>query len=69
MSLLEIDDGSMDFGGVHALDGVDLSISQGGLLGLIGPNGAGKTTLPRVLVGMSNYPSLVDKYLGIGAHA
>ena len=52
MSLLEIDDVSMDFGGVHALDGVDLSIAEGELLGLIGPNGAGKTTLLRVLVGV-----------------
>jgi ABC-type multidrug transport system ATPase subunit len=66
MNLLEIDDGSMDFGGMPALDCTDLSISQGGL---IGPNGAGKTTLSRVLVGMSNYPGLVDKYLGSGAHA
>jgi ABC-type multidrug transport system ATPase subunit len=69
MSMLEIDDGPMDFGGMPALDGADLSISQGGLLGLIGRNGAGKTTLPRLLVGMSNYPGLVDKHLGSGAHA
>ena len=52
MTLLEIDDVSMDFGGVHALDSVDLSIAKGELLGLIGPNGAGKTTLLRVLVGV-----------------
>jgi branched-chain amino acid transport system ATP-binding protein len=52
MSLLQIDDVSMDFGGVHALDGVDLSVAEGELLGLIGPNGAGKTTLLRVLVGV-----------------
>jgi branched-chain amino acid transport system ATP-binding protein len=52
MTLLEIDDVSMDFGGVRALDGVELSIAEGELLGLIGPNGAGKTTLLRVLVGM-----------------
>jgi branched-chain amino acid transport system ATP-binding protein len=51
MTLLEIDDVSMDFDGVHALDGVDLSVAEGELLGLIGPNGAGKTTLLRVLVG------------------
>ncbi len=52
MTLLEIDNVSMDFGGVHALDAVHLSIAEGELLGLIGPNGAGKTTLLRVLVGV-----------------
>jgi len=38
-------------GGVHALDGVDLSI-PGGIHGLLGPNGAGKTTLMRILAGI-----------------
>jgi ABC-2 type transport system ATP-binding protein len=37
------------FGEVKALDGVDLDVSRGTVLGLLGPNGAGKTTFVRVL--------------------
>jgi ABC-2 type transport system ATP-binding protein len=37
------------FGPVVALDGVDLELPTGGVLGLLGPNGAGKTTIVRIL--------------------
>lgn len=37
------------FGEVHALDGINLAVRQGSIVGLLGPNGAGKTTAVRVL--------------------
>jgi ABC-2 type transport system ATP-binding protein len=42
------------FGDVHALDGLDLAVPQGTVLGLLGPNGAGKTTAVRVLATLLN---------------
>ncbi len=43
---------SMSFGGVQALQNVDISLAAGTRLGLIGPNGSGKTTLLNVLSGV-----------------
>lgn len=45
MTSLVVDDLSMRFGGITALDGLSMSIDSGQICGLIGPNGAGKTTL------------------------
>jgi len=40
---------SKSYGTVRALDGVDLRVARGTVLGLLGPNGAGKTTIVRIL--------------------
>jgi len=40
---------SKSYGDVQALDGVDLDVRRGTVLGLLGPNGAGKTTVVRIL--------------------
>jgi ABC-2 type transport system ATP-binding protein len=52
------------FGGRTALDGLDLSITQGQLYGLAGPNGAGKTTLIRTLCGILRPDKGVATLLG-----
>jgi branched-chain amino acid transport system ATP-binding protein len=51
MTLLEARGLSKHFGGVHAVDGLDLVLEEGEVLGLIGPNGAGKTTAFNLLSG------------------
>jgi branched-chain amino acid transport system ATP-binding protein len=51
MSLLETRALSRSFGGLRAVDGVDLALRAGEILGIIGPNGAGKTTLFGLIAG------------------
>src|SRR5690349_880784 len=43
------------FGTTVAVDGVNLRVEQGRILGLIGPNGAGKTTALNAIVGLASY--------------
>jgi len=48
---LAVEDVTVDFGGLRALDNVTIRVRSGEVLGLLGPNGAGKTTLFNAIVG------------------
>ncbi len=52
MSLLALDDVTIRFGGLTAVDSLNLEVKQGEILALIGPNGAGKSTVFNLITGI-----------------
>jgi len=81
MSLLKLENLTKRFGGLVAVDHVDLAIDSGQMVGIVGPNGSGKTTLFNLISGMylpdeghitfdgreiSNLPPYKRAPLGIG---
>ncbi|MBQ6018560.1 MAG: ABC transporter ATP-binding protein [Clostridia bacterium] len=62
MSLLEIRNLGIVFGGLHAVEDFNLTLEKGELYGLIGPNGAGKTTVFNLLTGVYK-PTAGEFYL------
>src|SRR5579862_544129 len=55
MALIEAPGLHKNFGSTVALDGIELHVDEGGILGLIGPNGAGKTTALNAILGLTPY--------------
>jgi len=63
MAILEIKELAKDFGGLRALNRLDIDVNEGEILGLVGPNGSGKTTWINVVTGFlkPNAGSIVYK--------
>ena len=63
MALLEIENLSVEFpsqnGVMHAVDGVSLSLEEGGVLGIVGESGSGKSVTMMALMGLVAYPGRV----------
>ena len=51
--LLQLKDVRVHYGGVKALDGIDVAIDEGEIVALMGPNGAGKSTVLKVIFGLA----------------
>ena len=62
--LLEVDDVTLRFGGVVALNEISFEIYEGEILGMIGPNGAGKTTCFNVMTGVYKPTSGTIRFRG-----
>jgi branched-chain amino acid transport system ATP-binding protein len=52
MDLIKAEKATMDFGGVRAVNNVDMVVKQKQILGIIGPNGSGKTTFFNIMTGI-----------------
>jgi branched-chain amino acid transport system ATP-binding protein len=63
--LLEVDNVTIRFGGLTALEGINFDIKEGEILGLIGPNGAGKTTCFNVMTGVYQATSGQVRFDGV----
>ena len=63
--MLELEGLTKHFGGVRAVDGVDLTVARGEILGLIGPNGSGKSTIVNLICGL--FPPTAGRVVFDGA--
>jgi len=69
MNLIALDDVSVRFGDVRALEGVTMNVERGDFIALLGPNGSGKTTLLRTLHGLLKHSGRRSVSSGFGRQA
>ncbi len=58
--MLRVEDLNVYYGGIHALRGVSIDVSQGQIVTIIGSNGAGKSSLLNAISGMIKYNGLIE---------
>ena len=62
--IVEIENLSVDYSGIKALDGISFGIDEGDFLGIIGPNGAGKSTLFKCMLGLRTQYDGMIRFFG-----
>ena len=62
--IVDIENLSVDYAGIKALDGISFGIDEGDFLGIIGPNGAGKSTLFRCMLGLHTQYDGMIRFFG-----
>lgn len=71
--LVRVENLTKKYGSLTALNGVDLKVTSGKIIGLLGPNGSGKTTLIKILAGLltksSGYATIDGLEIGTGTKA
>lgn len=68
-NVLKIENATMQFGGVVAVDNLNLEINQGEIVALIGPNGAGKSSLLKAILGQFPHTGNLEFFLASGDKA
>jgi multiple sugar transport system ATP-binding protein len=63
MATLELRGIQKHYGGIHAVDGIDVAVADGEFLAILGPSGCGKSTLMRMIAGLE-MPSAGDVLIG-----
>ena len=64
MTVIEMSEVTKTYGGVHALESLNLTVERGGIVALLGPNGAGKTTMFELLLALARPSRGQVKVLG-----
>ena len=62
--IVDIENLSVDYSGIKALDGISFGIDEGDFLGIIGPNGAGKSTLFMCMLGLHTQYDGIIRFFG-----
>lgn len=63
MATLELRGLEKHYGGIHAVDGIDVAVADGEFLAILGPSGCGKSTIMRMIAGLEK-PSAGDVLIG-----